>query len=201
MHFSIVRQLGTICHKLDDLEITNKLLIGLHKSWAPVCTALTLCEKSKKPEIKLITSMLKQLEVNKSLVAVPEPPVKVEKSKAELALYTKSRGGGSKGCKGHGRYSDEYDWGNTKEREGVCWRCGRENHVARNCIADMPNDVKQKVVNHANIATSPDEAISESELFAFASDKACNNPLCESIVYGSGKQGKLKPGQEEDFAW
>jgi hypothetical protein len=90
MRFSIVRQLGTIGHKLDDLEITDKLLIGLHKSWAPIHTAVTLCEKSEKPEIKLITSMLKQFEVNELLVAVPEPPVKVEKSKAELALYTKS---------------------------------------------------------------------------------------------------------------
>jgi hypothetical protein len=143
--FSIVQQLGTIGHKLDDLKITDKVLIGLHNPWAPVHTALTLHEKSEKPEIKLITSALKQFEANKSLVAAPELPIKVEKSEAELALYTKSRGGGSKGCKGHGRYSDEYDWGNMKEREGVCWRCGRENHVARNCIADMPNDVKQKV--------------------------------------------------------
>ena len=73
--------------------------------------------------------------------------------------------------------------------------------MARNCVADMPNDVKQKVVNHTNIATGPDEAISESELFAFASDEARNNPLCESVTYGSGKQGKLKLGREEDFAW
>ena len=146
-------------------------------------------------------SALKQFEANKSLVAAPEPPVKVEKSEAESALYTKSRGGGSKGCKDHGRYSDEYDWGNTKECEGVCWRCGRENHMARNCVADMPDDVKWKVVNHTNIATGPDEAISESELFAFASDKARNKLFCESIAYGSGKQGKLKPGREEDFAW
>ena len=56
--FSIVRQLGTIGHKPDDLKITNKLLIGLHKSWAPVHTALTLRKKSEKPEIELITSAL-----------------------------------------------------------------------------------------------------------------------------------------------
>jgi hypothetical protein len=73
--------------------------------------------------------------------------------------------------------------------------------MVRNCVADMPDDVKRKVINHANIATGPDEAISESELFAFASDEARNNLFCESIVYGSGKQGKLKPGWEEDFAW
>ena len=201
--FSIVRQLGAIGHKPDDLEVSDKLLIGLHQSWAPVRTALTLRERSAKPEIEKITSALKQFEANESLVAAPGPQIKAEASERSLAesvLYAKSRGGGSKGSKGHKRYSEEYDWGNTKEREGVCWRCGRENHMAKNCVANMPEDIKRKIVDHANIAiTSPDGAIPE-ELFAFASE-GHNNPLCESVTYGSGKQGKLKLGWEEEFAW
>ena len=56
---SIVQQLGAIGHKPDDCKISSKLLIGLHKSWAPICTALLLCEKSEKPEIENITSVLK----------------------------------------------------------------------------------------------------------------------------------------------
>ena len=88
----------TIGHKLDNLEITDKLLIGLYKSWAPVRTApvrtaLTLHEKSGKPNIELITSTLKQFKVNESLVAAPGPLVKVkqpEPSHAESGLYTKS---------------------------------------------------------------------------------------------------------------
>ena len=60
------------------------LLIGLHKSWAPVHTALTLDEKSEKPEI---TSTLKQFKANKLFVAAPGPP---ELSLAESALYIKS---------------------------------------------------------------------------------------------------------------
>jgi hypothetical protein len=62
--------------------------------------------------------------------------------------------------------------------------------VVRNCVTDMPEDVKRKVVDHTHIAiTSPDE-----ELFVFASDEAHNNLFCKSVTYGSGKQGKLKPG-------
>jgi hypothetical protein len=49
--FSTVRQLSAIGHKPDDLKISNKLLIGLPQSWAPVRTALTLHEKPEKPEI------------------------------------------------------------------------------------------------------------------------------------------------------
>ena len=78
--------------------------------WAPVRTALTLREKTEKPEIQLITSALKQFEANESLVAAPGPQVKAEQSEpslAELALYMKSRGGGFKGSKGHGRHSEE----------------------------------------------------------------------------------------------
>ena len=57
--FSVVQQLSPIGHKLNNLKITDKLLIGLHKSWAPIDTAPTLHEKFKKPDIELITSMLK----------------------------------------------------------------------------------------------------------------------------------------------
>jgi Zinc knuckle len=85
-----------------------------------------------------------------------------------------------------------------KEHEGVCWQCGREGHMAKNCVANMPDDVKCKVIDHVHIAsTSPDE-----ELFAFASanaDDAHNNPFCESVMYGSRKQGKCKC--REEFAW
>jgi hypothetical protein len=91
--FSIVQQLGAIGCKPDNLKISDKLLIGLHQSWAPVCTALTLCEKTEKPTIKLITSALMQFEVKESLVAAPGPQVKAEQSEpslAESALYAKS---------------------------------------------------------------------------------------------------------------
>ena len=70
----------------------------------------------------------------------------------------------------------------------------------KNCVANMPEDIKRKIVDHANIAiTSPDGAMPE-ELFTFASE-GHNNSLCESVTYGSGKQGKLKSGWEEEFAW
>jgi hypothetical protein len=65
----------------------------------------------------------------------------------------------------------------------------------------MPKDVKWRVIDHTHIAiASPGEAMPD-ELFAFAFNEAHDNPLCKSITYGSRKQGKLKSGQEEEFAW
>ena len=97
-----------------------------------------------------------------------------------------------KGCKGHGRESEEYDWGNMKEREGVCWRCGQENHTAKNCIADMPEDVKQKVLDHTHVAkVDLDEATSVS--FSFVADRG-DDPPSAFVTYGLGKCGKWKPG-------
>ena len=63
---------------------------------------------------------------------------------------------------------------------------GYVGDVVRNCITNMPEDVKQKVISHAN----SNKAALEDELFAFI-----------SIIFGSGKQGKLKPRWEENFAW
>jgi hypothetical protein len=177
---SIARQLTSIGHKLDDLEISDKLLIGLHQSWAPVRTALTLREKSEKPEIEKITAALKQFEANKSLLTTSSPSVKVEESASnsgESSLVVKGHGGGPGGLKGKrswGRSMEEYDWGNSKGRDDVCWRCGREGHVARLCVADMPQDVKQKVFDHALTTVDPDNP--DEELFAFTSSIGCDSP-------------------------
>ena len=66
----------------------------------------------------------------------------------------------------------------------------RRSH-ARNCIANMPKDIKWKVIDHANIANADsNEAALGDELFAFI-----------STMFGSGKQGKLKLSWEENFAW
>ena len=174
---SIARQLASIGHKLDDLEISDKLLIGLHQSWAPVRTALTLREKSEKPEIEKITAALKQFEANESLLTTSGASVKVEESESnigESALAARGHGGGSKGNKSRGRSVEEYDWGNSKGRDDVCWRCGREGHVARLCVADMPQDIKQKVFDHALttvIDPDPDE-----ELYAYIAPSVGHDP-------------------------
>ena len=68
--------------------------------------------------------------------------------------------------------------------------------MVRNCIADMPEDIKWKIIDHAHIAsTSVDD-----EMFVFTFDEAYDDPFCESVTYGSGKRGKRK-WRREEFAW
>jgi hypothetical protein len=60
--------------------------------------------------------------------------------------------------------------------------------VARNCVADMPEEVKQKVIDHALVADTDPDATSP-KLFTFVSDTGDDPPL-----YSSGKCGKCKVG-------
>ena len=133
-------------------------------------------------------------------MAAPGPSIKTEESVpnlAESALYAKSRGGGTKGCKGHGRESEEYDWGNTKEREGVCWRCGREGHIAKLCVADMPEDVKRGILEHAHITLFDSGQQDDEELFVCCSEM--------SRIGGKRKPGRPRKWIGEkgkgEFAW
>ena len=61
--------------------------------------------------------------------------------------------------------------------------------MVKNCVANMPEDVKWRVLDHANIA----DIETTSEWFAFASD-ASDGPHTY-VTYGSGKHRKCKPGR------
>src|SRR6266481_1122003 len=62
---TIVHQFQSIKRKPQVDEITNKHLIGLNPSFAPVCTNLVIC--NLKPPIKEITAALKEFEENETL--------------------------------------------------------------------------------------------------------------------------------------
>lgn len=168
---SSTRKLNAIGHKPNDIEVSDKILIGLDPSWSALRT--TLMFQTKSLTIDEITTALRQYEANESSA---EGGVKREPG--ESALYAKGRGGGSrqkaKDCGDEG-----FDWGNSKDRQGVCWRCGRPGHIAQFCVADMPEDVKREIldrpVSHANIAVVVSgEGDFDEDLFAFAS--AYTNP-------------------------
>ena len=80
--------------------------------------------------------------------------------------------------------------------------------MARNCVADMPEDVKRKILDHAHIAEA-DPDVAASVLFLFVVDGG-DDPPPASVMYGSGKREKCNPGRphkwigekgEGEFAW
>ena len=175
--FSIVRKLDAIGHKPTDLEVSDKILIGLDRSWGPVRTSITL--QSKTLTIDEITSALKQYEANET-----SGDLAVKKESVESALVARGKGGRSRSrdeSDDENGECEDCDWGNSKNREGVCYRCGRSGHIARNCAADMPTDVKRKVrkrstntANTATVAALEDDSES-ADLFAFSAVDATSS--------------------------
>ena len=108
---TVVCQLESIKHKPQKDEIIDKLLIGLHSSFAALCTNLSL--RTPEPSIKEITATLKELKDNETLQhsfsALIDSSIKEETLLyANKAHHHPSGGNGSRT-----RY-DDFDWGNTK---------------------------------------------------------------------------------------
>jgi hypothetical protein len=148
---TVVRQLESIKRKPKNDEITDKLLIGLHSLFAAVRTNLSL--RTPEPSIKEITAALKEFEDNETLRPSFSAPID-SAIKEESLLYAQKGGRHGSGGGGFKAKFDDFDWGNSKGRDGVCFRCGCSGHVAGKCVADMPTDTKERVLNHhAHIAT------------------------------------------------
>jgi len=83
-----------------------------------------------------------------------------------------SRGGGSK------PKFDDFDWGNSKGQDGVCFRCSHSGHVVGKCVANMPTDAKAHVLNHhAHVATE--------DLFSLAvAQFPADDPLILALAEG-----------------
>jgi len=110
---SVTCKLDAIRHKLSNTKISDKILIGLDNSWSPVCTTLTL--RSTSLTVDEITSALKQYEANE---------MGVKQESGDSALYAKGKGGGAKRRGNSDDGDEDFDWGNMKNCEGVCFRCG-----------------------------------------------------------------------------
>jgi hypothetical protein len=199
--FSIVRKLDAIGHKPSDVEVSDKVLIGLNPSWGPVRTTLML--QSKTLSIQEITSALKQYEANES-----SSEVAVKKEAGEASLLARDKRGRGRKIERNDDDAEEIDWGNSKDREGVCFRCGRHGHIAAKCVSDMPADVKRKILDHAssyaNIVVESAPGDADDELFAFLaklqhppspSPSPSNTPtvLSSPVVRAKKKRGKRHP--------
>ena len=170
---SVACKLDAIGHKLSNTEISDKILISLDNSWSPVHTMLIL--QSTSLTIDEITSALKHYEANE---------MGVKQESADSALYIKGKGGGFKRRGDVDDGDEDFDWGNTKNHEGVCFRCGHPQHITQSCVVNMPDDIKCCILNHsAHIATIDRDDHNNNDLFVFAVDHRPNRPTSLTTAF------------------
>jgi hypothetical protein len=144
---SIARQLKAIGHEPGKDEVEDIILLRLDKSYEPVRSALITREKP--PTLSDIISAVKEYGTSQALIhassnsADSSEKIKVENlNDALTAAYVKKRGSGNESAS-----RGDFDWGNTKERDDVCFRCGRKGHIVPKCVSDMPKETKDRILS------------------------------------------------------
>ncbi|KAF7354465.1 Retrovirus-related Pol polyprotein from transposon TNT 1-94 [Mycena venus] len=158
---TVARQLKGIGHAGLDADLGDLILLCLHPSFATIRLTLSNCTPS--PKLPSLIASIKAFGLEEKLLeSVAESIKKEEEDKEDegsRAMAAIMGRGSQKGARG------EFDWGNSKETDGVCHCCGRSGHITRRCIADMPEDVKSKI-----LASNTSAAIVEKEIIKIGGD-------------------------------
>ncbi|KAJ7694411.1 hypothetical protein B0H17DRAFT_1275499 [Mycena rosella] len=174
-----------------EVETTDVLLINLHSSWAGVRTSIT----SNKDEQKLedIISILNgsTVEPVKQESDDEVPAVGLMAAASRLGSGGRRGNGGSGGGAGGGGYSGSggrsrghagdsgggrgsddkgYHWCDPTN-ENHCHRCGRSGHIAARCIHDMPQHIKDWVMDNSPRERSHAAAESANEVHIFGDNE------------------------------
>ena len=149
-------QLVAIGHKIEDVEVKDVILMNLHSSYETV--KLSLLTQPTEPSLDVIRSILN------SSSPIIDAPFAVKSESTDTALATKFKRSGSNKRVGHGHVSRSSDHGHGTSVGGIednkgyrwgdvtsdnCHRCGREGHIAALCVADMPPDIKSRILSES----------------------------------------------------
>ena len=155
---SIARQLTAISRPPGNDEVEDIILLRLDTSFEAIRSSLIT--RATSPSLTEIISAIKQFEINQraSQGSSLSPPIKTEVNEAMATFHKgphqKSHSGptiipkSDTSIYGPVPYTNhEFDWGNTKNTPGACFRCGIPGHVAAKCVHDMPSAIKFKIVS------------------------------------------------------
>ncbi|KAJ7431256.1 hypothetical protein B0H11DRAFT_863611 [Mycena galericulata] len=171
---ALVADLAAIGHEVEDLEIIDSIIMHLDPTWGIMHSILLVRETD--PNLQELTGLLKEFE---------KDPNRFKSPGVEEVMHSKSKKKGSKGGKRSSRKdseekrssrrdseesgtesdsgSDSFDWLNTKGRDDVCHRCGRPGHRSSRCMANMPQHVKDKIMERASRARANRTIASDSD--------------------------------------
>jgi gag-polypeptide of LTR copia-type len=200
-------QLEAIGVKVNDDALKDVILMNLNDSFSSVCTSLLT--QPIEPSFDTIRSVLG----SSTHIVHPRIPIKPE----EFAMAAKSgqRRGGRKEMRSPGCGDSSENWrdrsagGGIKDEKGYRWcdttndhhchRCGHTGHNTARCTADMPPEVKARILNndctmHVSRCTSFIQSCShswssspvDSHLISFTSKT--NN---KDTYYGAGRNDRI----------
>jgi hypothetical protein len=165
---TVTHQLSNIGRPVLDDETGDIIILGLHKSFMPIHSAL-LTQKTQ-PTLTKIIDAIEAFEDSEHVAthAHLEPAI----SYGDSAMYT------SVSKRTHAPTDpSNFDWGNTAHHPNACDRCGRIGHPAARCFADMPCNVRAAMLEahlcHTNNNTINSAAFivpgNNDEIFTFIS--------------------------------
>ncbi|KAF8592317.1 hypothetical protein K439DRAFT_1610677 [Ramaria rubella] len=144
--------LSNLGHPPAAIDIVDSILMNLDPSFAIVCTLLTT--QTSEPTLTAVQKTLTDQE-NMKLA------LNGGSGDKEQGMYAKRRG---KKMKQTGKQMKKpdldsdldlglddpplYDWLNLNNKD-ICHQCGRPGHQSLQCIADMPQSVKNKIIKMA----------------------------------------------------
>jgi hypothetical protein len=129
--------------------VLDKLLVGLPSSFSSICT--TLCAKYSDSEflLKHAISELLEFEHHKGLTPPSQLPANISPSSKHIQTLTAMLTSSHRPTHLH-PYKD-FNWLNSENQEGVCFRCGKSGHAAPHCIYDMPKEVKDRILASSTV--------------------------------------------------
>jgi hypothetical protein len=135
-----------------DNNLSDLILFHLPPSFSYICSALS--NTTAFPKLATLISAIKAYEMQEKLSKSVVQSIKKEEDDGDQPMTEQdvmTVREGQKGVKG------ECDWGNSKEKDGVCHHCGRSGLAARGCVTNMPDSVKAKfLMKAASAAYEPD---------------------------------------------
>lgn len=143
------RNLTNVGVKIDDTEFKDIMLMRLDSSFESV--RLSILSSTTEPDLEKVKSML----LNKA--AADETVVKIEETKIALAARDgRQRSRGSRNT-GEGRIDAQgYSWcDTTTTADDTCHRCGRTGHIAARCMFNMPQHVRDWIMDRRSRSRSP----------------------------------------------
>lgn len=146
---SAAGSLTALGHTIAPADIVDSIIMNLDESWTLVYTLLTT--QAHEPKLEEVKAALSAHEKHNPLREMSESAHAVRaggrrrKSRSRSRSRRRSRSRSRRRSHSRPRQSGGFDWLNTRDRD-VCHRCGRAGHRSSRCMADMPDWVKDKIM-------------------------------------------------------